>query len=106
MAFKVHEIARYNYSFSSSSGGPDTLQLWSGNAEVARIRFVDDGVPLPVPTIAPDLSTAVATLRRGAIVGLVDMLRNEKPVRVTVNDQPPGFVFVHTGPEAVGEGEA
>ena len=40
-----------------------------------------------------------------ALSGLVDMLRNEKPVRVTINDQAPGFVFVHTGTELVGEGE-
>jgi hypothetical protein len=33
------------------------------------------------------------------------MLRNETPVSLTVNDQPPGFVFVHTGVEPVGEGE-
>ena len=31
-----------------------------------------------------------------ALSGLVDMLRNEKPVKVTINDQAPGFVFVHT----------
>ncbi len=106
MAFKVHDIVKYNYSFSSATGGPDTLQLWSGSAEVARIRFIDDVAPLPAPTIAPDLNSVVATFRRGAIAGLIDMLRNEKPVRVTVNDQPPGFVFVHTSVEVVGEGEA
>jgi len=39
------------------------------------------------------------------MAGLIDMLRNEGPVRLTINDQPPGFVFIHTGPEPVGEGE-
>ena len=72
---------------------------------VARINFVDDDAPLPPPTVAPDLSSAVATFRLSALTGLVDMLRNEKPVRVTINDQSPGFVFVHTGTELVGEGE-
>ncbi len=105
MAFTVHEVAKYNYSFSSTDGGSGTLQLWSLTAEVARINFVDDDAPLPPPTIAPDLSAAVATFRLSALAGLVDMLRNEKPVRVTINDQAPGFVFVHTGTELVGEGE-
>ena len=105
MAFTVHEIAKYNYSFSSSGGGAGTLQLWSLAAEVVRINFVDDDAPLPPPTIALDLSAAVATFRLTALAGLVDMLRNEKPVRVTLNDQAPGFIFVHTGTELVGEGE-
>jgi hypothetical protein len=34
------------------------------------------------------------------------MLRNESPVSVTISNQPPGFVFVHTGLEPVGEGES
>lgn len=38
--------------------------------------------------------------------GLIDMLRNESPVSVTINNQPPGFVFIHTGLEPVGEGES
>jgi hypothetical protein len=58
-------------------------------------------LPPRVGTARPSHSAT----RRGAILGLIDMLRNEKPVRVTVNDQPPGFVFVHTSPEIVGEGE-
>ncbi len=106
MAFKVHEITRYNYSYSSSTGGPGTLQLWHDNTEVARLNFVADDAALPPPAIGGDLDTVVAVFRRSALPGLVDMLRNEKPVKVTINSQPPGFVFVHTGQEPVGEGEA
>ncbi len=106
MAFKVHEITRYNYSFSSSGGGAATVQLWNEDVEVARIHFIDDGAVLPSTMLAVDLNTGVATFHRSALPGLVDMLRHEKPVRVTINYQPPGFIFVHTGVEQIGEGEA
>lgn len=106
MAFKTHEITRYNYSFSSSGGGAGTLQLWNDDTEIARINFANEDAPLPAPAIGGDLDTVVAVFRRSALAGLVDMLRNEKPIKVTINNQPPGYVFIHTGPEPVGEGEA
>ncbi len=105
MAFKTHEITRYNYSFSSSGGGVATMQLWHDQTEVVRINFIDEDAVLPPPAIGGDLETAVAVYRRSALPALVDMLRHEKPVKATINDQPPGFVFVHIGPEPVGEGE-
>ena len=106
MAFKTHDITRYNYSFSSSGGGIGTMQLWNDTREVVRINFVDDDATLPPPSIGGDLDTAVVVFRRSALPALVDMLRNEKPVKATINNQSPGFVFVHIGPEPVGEGEA
>jgi hypothetical protein len=39
------------------------------------------------------------------IPGLVDLLRNKKPVSSPVNDQHPGFVSVYSGMEALGERE-
>jgi len=61
---------------------------------------------VPAPTFAADLSNATVSFKRSALLGLIDMLRNESPVSVTINNQPPGFVFVHTGPEPVGEAES
>jgi hypothetical protein len=105
VAFKVHEIKRYNYSFDARAGGPGQLQLWSDTALLAQVTFVDDAAPVPAPVLAPDLNSATAFFRRSALAGLIDMLRNEGPVSVTINNQPPGFVFVHTGLEPVAEGE-
>jgi hypothetical protein len=70
------------------------------------VTFVDDTSSVPAPILSPDLNSATASFRRGAMPGLIDMLRNERPVSVTINDQPPGFVFVHTGLEPVGEEES
>lgn len=105
MAFKVHEIKQYNYSFDSRVGGPGRLQLWGDQGKIAEIRFVEDASVVPPPVFPPDLSSATATFKRSALPALIDMLRNESPIRVTINDQAPGFVFIHTGPEPVGEGE-
>ncbi len=106
MAFKVHEIKQYNYSFDARVGGPGRLQLWGDQGKIAEVNFVEDTAAVPPPTFSPDLSSAKAFFKRSALSGLIDMLRNERPIRVTINDQPPGFVFVHTGPEPVGEGES
>lgn len=105
MAFKVHEVKQYNYSFDARAGGPGRLQLWGDKGKIAEIDFVEDTAAVPPPTFPPDLSSATAYFKRSAMPGLIDTLRNEGPVRVTINDQPPGFVFIHTGAEPVGEGE-
>lgn len=105
MAFKVHEIARYNYSFDARLGAAGRLQLWGAAGRVLEVQFIDDAAPPPAPVLAPDLNSATAYFKRSALAGLIDMLRNESPVSVTINNQAPGFVFVHTGPEPVGEAE-
>jgi hypothetical protein len=105
MSFKVHDIKHYNYAFDARSGAPGSLQLWGESGKIAQVEFVDDGSPIPQPTFPPDLSSAKIFFKRSALVGIVDMLRNEGPVRLTINDQYPGQVLLHTGPEPVGEGE-
>lgn len=103
--FKVHPILKYNYSYDARLGGPGRLQLWGTQAKLAEITFVPDGASVPPPVLWPDLMGANAAFGASAAPGLIDMLRNESPVSLTVNDQAPGFVFVHTGLEPVGEEE-
>jgi hypothetical protein len=105
MAYKVHQIKKYNYSFDARVGGPGRLQLWGSQGKIAEVSFVDDTSPVPAPILSADLNSATAAFKRSALPGLIDMLRNESPVSVTINNQPPGFVFIHTGLEPVGEGE-
>jgi hypothetical protein len=105
MAFKVHEIAKYNYLFDAQSGDVAKLQLWSSEGKIAEVNFVDDTAAVPAPGLSADLNSATITFKRSALPDLIDMLRNESPVSVTINSQPPGFVFVHTGLEPAGEGE-
>jgi hypothetical protein len=107
MAVKVHDITRYSYSFDARAGGPSALQLRGVQPEViANVRFVDDASPVPLPELSPDLNSARVSFKRSALPGLIDMLRNESPVQVVINNQPPGFVFITTGIEPIGEGES
>jgi hypothetical protein len=105
MAFKVHQVKHYNYAFDARTGGPGRLQLWSDNGKVAEVRFVDHTTTVPAPVISADLNFTTIYFKRSVHQSLIDMLRNEHPVSVTINNQGPGFVFVHTGIEPVGEGE-
>ncbi|HEX6288327.1 MAG TPA: hypothetical protein VFZ66_04010 [Herpetosiphonaceae bacterium] len=105
MAFKVHVVRSYNYSFDARAGGPGRLQLWGEAGKLAEISFVEDSASVPAPSLYPNLAGANAYFKRSAMLPLIDMLRNEGPVSVTVNDQAPGFMFVHTGIEPAGENE-
>jgi len=106
MAFKVHQIQEYNYSFDARAGAAGRLQLWGDQGKVVEASFVDDAAAAPAPILAAALGSATVAFKRSALPGLIDMLRNEGPVSVTINDQPPGFVFIHTGLEPAGEGES
>jgi hypothetical protein len=82
------------------------MQLWGQNGTfILEIRFVEDTASVPAPTVSADLDSATAYFKRSELASLVDLLRNEKPVFVTVNDEPPGFVFVHSDIEPAGEKE-
>jgi len=101
----VHQVKNHNYSYDAQAGGLGRLQLWGSQGKIAEVSFVDDTSSAPAPILSPDINSATVTIKRGALPGLIDMLRNESPVSVTINNQPPGFVFIHTGLEPVGEGE-
>ena len=110
MASKTYNVKSYTYYL----GTAETLSLWSDETgplvRVAYIRFVDDAMSLPAPTFTPGLTSCQATFRRSALPGLIDMLRNENPVSLTISDGPPlGYVRVVAGLQAaepVGEGES
>jgi hypothetical protein len=104
MAYKEHIISAYKYSISSS-GGPFRLQLWGEMSKVAEIRFVADGKPVPPPVFWDKLSGVNASFEARHLPAIIDMLRNEDPVSLLIDDQPPGFVFIQTAAEYVGEGE-
>lgn len=105
MASKTHQVKKYNYSFDARTGGPGLLQLWGDQGLIAEVNFVEEGVAVPAPTFTADLNKATIYFKRSTHPALIDMLRNENPVFVTINNQAPGYVFVKTDKEAVGEGE-
>lgn len=96
------EITHYQYEFRSVlDENVEMLFLFADNEEpMAMIMFSDKDKPLPGPKEAPS-GVVVLTYRRRALRGIVDMLRNEKPIyftwaaehriaRITTEMEPPG----------------
>ncbi len=106
MSFKIHQVKSYNYSFDAHTSGPGVLQLWGDLNLIAEVKFVSDTMQIPAPTFASDLNSAKVYFKHSSLPGLLDMLRNEDPVSVTINDQGAGFVFIHTGQEPVGTADS
>jgi hypothetical protein len=102
MAFKVYRITRYQSKFDANAGGPGGVGLYDSEKLRVTVLFVSDTTAVPRPVLMADLESATAYFRMSSFQSLIDMLRNEDPVSVTLNDQPPGFVFVHTGLEPAG----
>jgi hypothetical protein len=108
MAVKFHDVESYSYDFDfdAASGGPRLLQLWSSTRLLADVHFYPDGQAQPGPTIGPNLDTAIVSFPFSQLAPIVDLLRNESPVRLQIGDAPPsGYVFLGTYQEPVGEGE-
>jgi hypothetical protein len=111
MASKVHLITSYHYQFDSRQGTVGVLNLFGPITLVPdrsthrlMIHFVADTEPLPPPDMADDLEFAQCSFRLSAFPGLLDMLRNEDPIGVTL-DEGHGWVFVSTQLEPVGIGD-
>jgi hypothetical protein len=103
MAFKDHRITNYTYSLDGRTGMAGGAQLFSADGKQRLVvRVAADNASMPAPTLAPDLETGTCSLLASAIPVLIDMLRNEDPVSVTLNNQSPGFVFIKTSIEFVG----
>lgn len=97
MSARRHRIARYEYAFDAGLGGAARLVLWNeAGAKLADIGFLDEDGPVPRPRIAPDLAYAAAFMRMRALAPLIDMLRNESPVFLTLDDATPGDVLIST----------
>ena len=97
MVHRIHQVGGYDYSIDAGLGAPGRLCLWdSDGRQVAELGFVEDDGAVPSPRIAPDLSSVSGFLKSSALAAVLDMLRHESVVYVTLDNRPPGFVLVHT----------
>jgi hypothetical protein len=103
MAWKWYDIDSYKASVGGSSyyGG---VQLF-GNQFYASLKFHKEG-PLP-PASAPTRfgQRFYGHMDFQQLGATVDLLRNEKPIRLGWNDQDPNHFHLMTGAEPVGEGD-
>jgi hypothetical protein len=94
---RQHRIADYRYDIEVG-GGYGRLYLWDPEGRlVGEIGFLEEGRALPGPRLDRDLSHGVGFMAIGRMPPLVDMLRNENPVYLVLNDEPPGFLSLTTG---------
>ena len=106
MARAVYTLDRYSYDFDLGAGRPRLLQLWTATALIADIHFVPDGQPHPPLRLQPGPSGAVIHCPVSLAPSLVDLLRNEKLIRLYLDDTPaPGLAYLGTMFEPVGEEE-
>ena len=87
MAFKAHVVRNYQYSFDARAGGPGRLLVFGDQGRIAEIAFVGETSPVPEPVIAADLNSATVWFKRSALPALIDLLRNQKPVQLTIDDE-------------------
>ena len=64
-----------------------------------------DGSSLPAPWYNPAAKSGAFYRPISQMELYLDVLRNEKPVYASMDDQSPGGNALRTYPEAVGEGE-
>jgi hypothetical protein len=100
----THEIATYKYEYRRTRHGAVGV-IWLSSAErlVAAVACVEGDGPLPPPHQGLG-GTVSLTLRAAAMPGLVDMLRNERPVFFTWSPET-RFTTIGTAAEPVGEAE-
>jgi hypothetical protein len=94
---REHRIAEYRYAIEVG-GGYGRLSLSDAEGRlVGEISFLEDGRALPSPRLDRDLAHGIGFMAIGQMAPLVDMLRNEHPVYLVLDDEPPGFFSLRTG---------
>ena len=105
MTVRTYNVKRYSctfYTMSGSLSGMPGIALYDATGRMrAGVYGVPDGQSLPNPWVQSDLSLGTCYLRASSLTMLLDIVRNEDPVFVSLNDQGPQ-VLVFTGAEPVG----
>ena len=97
---EFHSDQCYGYVHLKAKGFPDEFYL----------VIVDNNVPtLPAPTtyINPSASNSfvgAAAIKLENLHGILDLLRNEKPIYMCLSDTLPSSNYVSTSDEPIGEG--
>lgn len=95
MAERHHRVARYAYNVNASTGF-GRVSLWNAAGEsIGEIGFVDENRIPPNCKLAVDLTHGVGFMPANCMLTLIDMLRNESTVFLSLCDDPPGFVSLH-----------
>lgn len=105
MAWVWYDITDYYVSVGGEGYYYGGVQI-SGEGFVANLRFYKEG-PLPNSTaqIVSGQQRFLGHMYFEQIAVVIDLLRNEKPVRFGWSDANPNQFHLMTGKEPVGEGD-
>jgi hypothetical protein len=108
MAALVFEVTSYSVRLGKGGFGttpihcPATIIVSGGKEYRCTFRFVEDD-PLPASQVRGRAADIFVGARQ--YPWYVDLLRNERPVRCTINQGEPEYSYLATGEEPAGEGE-
>jgi hypothetical protein len=107
MAWKWYDVTTYVIGVGAETAASyyGSVQL-NGSGFYALLKFPKTG-PLP-PATAPlvgGVQRFYGSLDFAQMAAIVDVLRNEEPVRFGWYDANPSMFHLMTGPEPTGEGE-
>lgn len=106
MAFAktVEHYAAFLYPNDTDSSS--RINLYCADRHRLYLLFYEDGVNLPDNSFSANTNTGVAYAPLSQYPSYIDMLRNEKPVRVTFRpEDTPARYVVWVSQEEPGEGE-
>lgn len=105
MSWKWYEIKSYKASIGSETGNYYGIVQLFGDSFYASLRFHKNG-PLPDASAPTTYGQRFyGHLDFEQMAPMVDLLRNEKPVRFGWNQSMPNMFHLMTGREPVGEGD-
>ena len=99
---RVNHYATFRYPNPGSD--PARINCYADDGYRVYVIFKADGSALPDNTYNPSAKTGVGYDYASNFPAYMDMLRNEKPIWVTINEERASYVVYAAG-EEVGEGE-
>jgi hypothetical protein len=97
MSSRTFHIERYKPVFDAGLGRVTRIALIDTKGVVRCELAVLDGPGRSYePCIDKDLERATAFVAAGSLSQLLDLLRNESDLKLTLEDTPPGDVRIHT----------
>ena len=76
-----------------------------GDEHTMDLMFLAEDSNIPAPTYHPDQKKGYMFLPMSDLTGMVDLLRNEKPIYAHLRGDKPEWTSITTSNEPVGEGE-
>ncbi len=99
---RVNHYAAFRYPNRASTQA--RINCYAVDGYRLYLIFKAEGTELPVNSFNADIKTGVTYESVSHFSSYVDLLRNEKPVWITFNEEEASFV-IYAAAEQVGEGE-